>query len=341
MRIPARRALTIPIYFVLAASSPILLIVLPLAGTYDLVRRSDWATVRAFSFFTYYVLCEAIGIVAAALLWIDYRCRPSTDHADFVLANFRLQCWWATALFRGMERIFAIHADIEGDEEIQPGPIVVYSRHVSTADTILPAVFISSRHDILLRYVLKKELLWDPCLDIVGNRLRNYFVDRHSIAREKEVEEVASLADDLGPGDGVLIYPEGTRFSRAKRARAIEHLAIGSDRHLLNIAQSMQNVLPPKLGGPIALLERNSRADVVVLAHTGLEGVESMVSLLDGSLVRRQVRVRFWRIPRHDIPTDPMLRKHWLFETWAMVDRWISQNRDRPTYDLTDAPVRL
>ena len=38
--------------------------------------------------------------------------------------------------------------------------------------------YVSRRYHLRLRYVLKRELLWDPCLDIVGQRVPNIFVDR-------------------------------------------------------------------------------------------------------------------------------------------------------------------
>ena len=75
--------------------------------------------------------------------------------------------------------------------------MLLFPRHVSVADTLLPAVFVSSRNGILLRHVLKRELLWDPCLDIVGNRLPNCFVRRDSRDSAREIRAVAALAHDV------------------------------------------------------------------------------------------------------------------------------------------------
>ena len=52
----------------------------------------------------------------------------------------------------------------------------------------------------------------------------NYFLDRRSTDAAAEVEQVRALGRELGEGDGVLIYPEGTRFTPEKRERAIEIL---------------------------------------------------------------------------------------------------------------------
>lgn len=68
---------------------------------------------------------------------------------------------------------------------------------------------------------MKQELLWDPCLDIVGNRLPNYFVDRAAKDTARELAHIASLARELAPGQRVVMYPEGTRFSETKRGLAL------------------------------------------------------------------------------------------------------------------------
>ena len=39
-------------------------------------------------------------------------------------------------------------------------------RHAGIADTIIPRVFYAIPQQVRLRYVLKKELLMDPCLDL-------------------------------------------------------------------------------------------------------------------------------------------------------------------------------
>jgi hypothetical protein len=68
------------------------------------------------------------------------------------------------------------HRSCEGKQD--PYPVIVFLRYASVADTLLPAVFLANPNGLKLRYVLKHELLLDPCLDIVGNRLPNSFVQR-------------------------------------------------------------------------------------------------------------------------------------------------------------------
>jgi 1-acyl-sn-glycerol-3-phosphate acyltransferase len=176
--------------------------------------------------------------------------------------------------------------------------------------------------------VLKRELLSDPCLDVAGNRLPNYFVERGSDDTEGELRAIRDLGTGLGSQDGVLIYPEGTRFTKEKRARALERLSKG-DPVISARAQRLQHVLPPRLGGPLALLQATSPADVVVLAHHGLDGFAHLRDIWAGGMVNTTVLVEFWRVPRDAVPADQADQVGWLYDVWDRIDAWIDQ-KNRP-----------
>jgi len=282
-------------------------------------KRQAWIITRCALFFPFYFSCEAFGVVASFFIWLASGVWIGASRARFLDWNFALQRWWADALCRGAQRIFRVRIEVEGADELRDGPIIVFVRHASVADTLLPAVFIANPNGLRLRYVLKRELLLDPCLDIVGNRLPNSFVRRSS----GDGYRVLELMKDLGPRDGVIIYPEGTRFSKHKRAAIIEQLERKGEAYLTEKARMLKNVLPPRLGGPLTLLDQNRSADVVFCAHFGFDGVVDLRDFLRGSLVGRAVKVRFWRTPFESIPKTRDERMDWLFENWMRVDEWV------------------
>jgi len=320
----ARRAITITfcvlLWLLLIAGFPVLLV---LGALIDLVRAGPWIITRCSLFFPFYFTCEVIGILASFLTWLASGVWIGASRQRFLDWNFALQRWWAGTLCRGALRIFDITIEVEGTDELRDGPIIVFLCHASVADTLLPAVFIANPNGLKLRYVLKHELLWDPCLDIVGNRLPNSFVRRSS----GDSYRVLELMKDLGPFDGVIVYPEGTRFSEAKRKLIIEQLERKGETYLCEKARMLNNVLPPRLGGPLNLLERNESADVVFCAQFGFDGVVDMRDSLKGSLVGRTVKVRFWRVPFEAIPKTRAERKDWLFDNWMRVDEWIGRQK--------------
>jgi 1-acyl-sn-glycerol-3-phosphate acyltransferase len=322
-----RRAVTFPLFTVLAvAVVGALPVLLMLAFVGDLLRPRRFALSRCVLFFALYLVCETLGLVAAFGLWVASGVWLGASRARFLRWNLALQALWAPALYHGAARIFGMRTEIDGAELVRTGPVLVLIRHVSTADTVLPATFLSRPAGLALRYVLKDELLWDPCLDVVGNRLPNYFVRRGGGDGTREISAIQRLMDDLGPRDGVLIYPEGTRFTPAKRARILGGLSARGDHPAHQLASGLRHVLPPRLGGTLGLLERNQGADVVFCAHAGLEPAGSFWDLLDGALVGATVRVRFWRVPYAEIPIAHADRIRWLYEYWQQIDRWVDSH---------------
>jgi 1-acyl-sn-glycerol-3-phosphate acyltransferase len=177
---------------------------------------------------------------------------------------------------------------------------------------------------------MKRELLWDPCLDIVGQRTRNAFVRRGSGERGKEIALLRGLATALGECDGVLLFPEGTRFSPAKRQRALAHLADTGQSARLARAQRLQHVLPPRRGGALALLETRPDVDVAFLAHAGFEGTADLNDIWHGKLIGRTIRLYFWRVPSADIPRTAEDRVEWLDTQWERVDAWVGADSGWP-----------
>ncbi|MBP1633354.1 MAG: phospholipid/glycerol acyltransferase [Acidobacteria bacterium] len=319
----SRRLRTIPamvVGFILTtALLPVLLLGL---GAYDLVRaiggRGRFSAVRLVAFGWVYMLVDVIGITSMLVFWLVSGFGRRRER--YVSLTYGLQGWWASALLGAMRFIFRVGLEVEGDDITVPGPIILMMRHASLADTVLPSVLVLRRHGLRLRYVLKRELLWDPALDLAGNAMPNYFLDRRSTDPAAEVEHVRELGVDLGENDGVLIYPEGTRFTPEKRERALEILRRRFP-HLVERAEALRGVLAPRLAGVLALLEAGT--DVVVCAHVGFDGLSHVKRLWRGGLVGVKIKVAFWRIPAGEIPAGESERTDWLFAQWRVVDDWV------------------
>lgn len=277
-------------------------------------------------FLLLYLSCEAAGVLASFLLWLGAGVGKGQNREAYLWRNFALQNLWVRVLAGGAFRIFSIRLEVEGLEDYRDRAILLFCRHASTADTVLPAYLITVPQKILLRYVIKRELLLDPCLDIVGNRLPNYFVRRGSGESESEIEKVTRLLQDLRPGHGVLMYPEGTRFTPSKRERLIKRLAERGDGKALQRALALTHVLPPRLGGSMALLESNPGADAAFCAHAGLESTTSIGQLWRGDLIGSKVRVKFWKVPYEEIPRGKEALIEWLWREWAKVNDFVERH---------------
>ncbi len=316
-----RRLKTIP-------TTIVMLLVVTLLGPFllaaavvvDLVRKlatgKPMMATRLIAMGWVYLAAEVGVIVAAAFQWLaslPFGPRAAAKRADW---TYGLQSRWVAMIMAAMSGLFGLRFEIEGQDLAGPGPVIVLFRHASIMDNLLPHAFVSAPSGLRLRWVLKKELLSDPALDIGGNRLPNYFVDRASDDPETERARIAELGADMGPRDGVLMFPEGTRFSRGRREHRMEELATSSPE-LHSLLAPYEQVLPPKPGGVLALLDHET--DVVVAAHAGFEELRGIKEVWFNAPVGRTIRVSFRRYPASDIPGDAEGRKRWLFTVWAWV----------------------
>jgi hypothetical protein len=92
-------------------------------------------------------------------------------------------------------------------------------------------------------------------------------------------------------------------------------------------AERMTNVLAPRPGGFLAALDAAPDADVVLVAHTGLDHLLTVGDVWRELPMDKQIVMRWWRVARADIPSDRDERIDWLFGWWEQIDAWIEENR--------------
>ncbi len=135
-------------------------------------------------------------------------------------------------------------------------------RHASIIDNMLPDVLVAGPNGLGIRYVVKRELEAIPVIDIGGRWLPTQFLERVSKDPEAEIATMGRLTEDVGAAEAVLIYPEGTRATQKKIARAKE-IVRERQPDVAPLAETMVNLLPPRLGGPLELLEKGQGMDVL------------------------------------------------------------------------------
>ncbi|MGH0031035.1 MAG: 1-acyl-sn-glycerol-3-phosphate acyltransferase [Myxococcota bacterium] len=300
---------------------------LPALAIVDAFRRRRLASLRLGLFAWFFLLCESAGLLAAGFLWLRQRVLPE-PHERYLDRNFRLQHWWGAALYAGASRIYGFSLTLESEGDLSRGPFLLMLRHASIGDTLLGVKLFSEPYGLKLRYVLKNELLWDPCLDVVGHRVPVAFVRRDGSDTPRELRAIGELARNLGPEDGVLIYPEGTRFTEEKRQRVIERSKERGDDALAQRADRLQRVLPPRRGGPQVLFAAEPDADVEVCAHTGFEAAATAGDLWAGRLIGKRIHVRCTRFPAEAIPAAAEEAWEWLLDRWEEVDAFVTQHQE-------------
>lgn len=324
-----RRAVSMPLYLSLAtlglSLAPLWLTLLVCVDLFS-GQPKKLPRTRALAYLLLYLACEVVGMLLSLLIFGRFWGGRIGGPRRYLQANAALQRWWTSALFFGGVRIFSMRIAAEGIGCATTGPYLLFVRHSSTADSVLSAALVGNPHRLLLRYIAKRELMWDPCLDVIGRRLPNVFVDRGTGA-QGEIDAIMAIAQNLDDTSVVLLYPEGTRFSQKKLVRSREVLRERGHPELADIADTYRRVLPPRLKGAMALLDAAPNTDVVFLEHTGFEGAASFASFFAGALIGRTLHVRARRVPAAEIPATD--RERWLFERWGEVDRWLDDKMRR------------
>lgn len=325
-----RRLITVPVVILAWALSIVLSPVLFLAA----VLVDGWRAIssgatpmawRMVAILITYLTGELFAVVGAFVIWV--RSGFGTNRARLVQMSYRLQLGWGNLLWEAVRVIFRLRIQIEGVEVGRPGPILILARHASIIDNVLPFQLFTRAHGMTLRYVIKKELLLDPALDIAGSWIPNHFVDRQATDPEGEIKALRRLGTGLTENDGLLIFPEGTRFTKERQQRALASLQKRNPRFYRLVA-GLRHLMPPHPGGALALLEASS-ADVVLVAHHGFDGFARVKDIWAGGMVGRLVTVRMTRVAFSDIPDGRGHRTEWLFKVWQEMDDWIS-SLDQP-----------
>jgi 1-acyl-sn-glycerol-3-phosphate acyltransferase len=288
-----------------------------------LQRRKPWMAVRLLAMLWWFLAGELYGLLGLFGIWLASAGRDGARRRDRV---FRLKRRWLGSHLAGIRVLFDLRFHIEGLELAGPGPVLVMIRHASIIDNTLPDVIVGRAHRIGFRFIIKRELQMLPTIDIGGRWVPTLFVRRASGDTGAEVERMRELTVDLSSHDGLLIYPEGTRWTPDKLARAKQIIA-ERQPEIAPLAARLRNLLPPRLGGTVELLESARDADVVIFGHYGLDGFEYISDIWSGGLVGTTVRLKFWRFPAADVPSERDKLIEWLYERWQELDDWIGEMR--------------
>jgi len=330
----ARRLLSVP---GLVLVTGVYLALMPLLVGYallsDAIHRRPLLLVRFHLCMAAILVWHWVGLGSLLLWWIAGLGWLGLRPKRWIQWNRRLEGWWGSWIIGIAELSYGMRMEIEGEDALEEGgPVLVFARHTSIIDTMLPLRLLEHRHRMTARIVKKRELLWDPCVDSISQRMPRTFVRRGGDP-QGDIELVRKLANGMGADDGLWIFPEGTRFSPRKRRQIIDRLREKGNEAAAARAEELRYTLPPRPGGACALLERCRGIDVVFCAHTGMEGANRLENFINGSLFRRQVKVELWRVPAAEVPTDSEEQIEWLHGWWRKMDEWVARHQDS---DLTE-----
>jgi 1-acyl-sn-glycerol-3-phosphate acyltransferase len=231
--------------------------------------------------------------------------------------------------FREARRVLRLSIETAGPTpDAHPGvPILVACRHAGPGDSFTLIHALMHWYDREPRVVLKDTLAWDPMIDVVLRRIPARFITPNPGVGQDLTSQISALASGLDENDAFVIFPEGGNFTERRRDRAIARLHRLGMVRMAERAESMIHVLAPRPGGFLAALDAAPDADVVLVAHTGLDHLLTVGDLWRELPMDKRILMQWWQVPRAEIPEDRDERIDWLFGWWERIDAWIAQNR--------------
>jgi 1-acyl-sn-glycerol-3-phosphate acyltransferase len=349
-----RRLVSAPLVVVMALALAILappLAILSLA--FHLVRRRNqkrhMRALRVVCFALIWFLGETAALTVCLCLWIVSGFGGRLDTEPYQSRHYAVMQWFLNLLFRAARHTCGLRVEVSGppgETSLDGRPLIVLSRHGGPGDSLLIVHHLLTVCGRRPRVVMKASLQLDPGLDVVANRLPNAFVHRRKKAgvahTPHSTAEIRRLATSLDRQGALVIFPEGGNWTPLRWRRAVAQLRRRGLDNLAERAVAMPRLLPPRTGGAFAAVAACPSADVIFVAHTGLDRLVSARDVWRSLSADIVVRARWWRVPAGEVPRTGPAQIGWLYDWWERLSAWIvSQDADaaaKPAEESAPAP---
>jgi 1-acyl-sn-glycerol-3-phosphate acyltransferase len=290
-----------------------------------------WRLLRILWLIVVWVTAESILLVILLGWWVASGFGRRIRTAYWQGVHYDLVQGLMYVVFREARRVLALRIETDGPSpDAFPGrPLIVACRHAGPGDSFTLIHALMHWYDREPRVVLKDTLAWDPAIDVIMRRIPARFVSSGKTPGKGEAFEsqIADLARDLDENDAFVIFPEGGNFTPERRRRGIERLRrLGLER-MARRAEQMTHVLAPRPGGLLSALDAAPGADVVLVAHTGLDHLFTVGDLWRELPMDKVIVMRWWQVPRDEIPAEREAQIEWLFGWWERIDQWVAEHR--------------
>lgn len=279
---------------------------------------------------------ETAALAVLLCLWMASGFGGRLDTEPYRARHYGLMRWFLDLVYRVAERACGLRVEVTGPADaaaVGNRPLIVLCRHAGPGDSLLLVHHLLSVCERRPRVVMKVTLRLDPTVDIVTDRVPSVFVRRAAGGgsgrgpRGQQTEQIRRLAAGLGRGDALVLFPEGGNWTPLRWRRGLDRLRRKGHEELARRAAAMPNVLPPREGGALAAIKACPAADVIFVAHTGLDRLVSVRDVWRSLLTDMEARARWWRVDAAGVPRDADhdVQVKWLYDWWARIDAWITE----------------
>jgi 1-acyl-sn-glycerol-3-phosphate acyltransferase len=340
-----RRLVFVPLVVVIAAALAVLTPPLAIcSAAYAVIRKSRTGraqrmrTLRLVCFGLVWFLAETAALAVFGCLWIVSGFGGRLDTEPYQSRHFAVMRWLLDLMYHTAQCTCGLRVQVTGPlVDAGKRPLIVLSRHAGPGDSLLLVHHLLTACDRRPRLVMKAALQLDPSLDVLANRLPNVLLHHRragnraadqpgsSTDSRHQTEQIKRLSAGLDTHGALVIFPEGGNWSPQRWRRAIARLRRSGLDDLAERAKAMPNVLAPRTGGALAALAACPSADVIFVAHAGLDRLVSVRDVWQSLADDVTVTARWWRVPAADVPraAGHQAQVDWLYDWWQRIDEWV------------------
>lgn len=360
-----RRLVFVPLVIVIAAALAVLTPPLAIfSAAFAAIRKSRTGrahrmrTLRVVCFALAWFLGETAALTVSGSLWIVSGFGGRLDTEPYRSRHYAVMRWLLDLIYHAAERTCGLRMRVAGPpgERLESAgdgagrPIIVLSRHAGPGDSLLLVHHLLTVCGRRPRLVMKATLQLDPSLDVLANRLPNAFVQHrrkrsHPEGKQTQqtqqsqrasgtqhrhhTDQIKRLAAGLDEQGALVIFPEGGNWTPLRWRRGVARLRRKGLTTLAERAAAMPNVLAPRTGGALTAVAACPTADVIFVAHTGLDRLVSVRDVWQSLSDDVSVTARWWRVPAAEVPRTAahQAQVDWLYDWWRRIDDWITTQR--------------
>jgi len=344
-----RRLVLAPLAVVIALAvvvlSPLLALLILGFGLLRRVRPARRRGLRLLYFALIWLTAETAALFMCLGLWIASGFGGRLRTEPYQSRHYAIMQWYLDRIYHAATSTFRVRIEVDEPEltaEEQAArlarPVIVLSRHAGPGDSFLLVRQLLSVYGRRPRIVMKATMQLDPGVDVVTNRLPNVFIQHGRTGEKVFTEQIERLARGLGQTGALVIFPEGGNWTPGRWQRGIRRLERLGRSDLAARAREMPNVLAPRPGGALAAIAACPDADVIFVAHAGLDRLVSVGDVWRSLPMDQVIYAKWWRIPAGQVPrsAEHEAQVRWLYDWWQRIDSWISEHRPS---DAETAPL--
>jgi 1-acyl-sn-glycerol-3-phosphate acyltransferase len=334
-----RRLVLAPLAVVIALAvvvlSPLLALLTYVFEVLGRARPGRRRGLRLLRFALIWLTGETAALFMCLGLWIASGFGGRLQTEPYQSRHYAIMRWYLDRIYGAATSAFRVRIEVDEPEltaEEQAArlarPVIVLSRHAGPGDSFLLVRQLLSVYGRRPRIVMKATMQLDPGVDVVTNRLPNVFVRPGRTGERLFTEQIERLASGLDPMGALVIFPEGGNWTPGRWQRGIRRLERSGRRDLAARARHMPNVLPPRPGGALAAIAACPDADVIFVAHAGLDRLVSVGDVWRSMPMDQVIHAKWWRIPAGQVPRSASheAQVQWLYDWWERIDSWISEH---------------